>query len=182
MKTLIISVFILIVQTSFSQTNSHIFFGINLDLDWYSLTNSSPKAYYLKSEKIKDGYAVTSFEFSHDKIDRGFMDLGFNELLLFFPKGMQNHLKELKPEIFLARMNYNNTIEYSENIRVDFSKILHFLKKEFGEPEVINSSVYKWNGIDYELSLSTDEDYLNTTLLYLKKLADKGNTNSILVK
>ena len=99
---------------------NHSFFGIDLNLDWKSLTNYQQLTYDLIEKDTPEDvpYIVTDFEFSHSKIDRLFFDLGFQELLLCFPKNGRTYSEDLKPEIFLSRYYYNSN-DYKSKSQTD---------------------------------------------------------------
>ena len=172
-------IFILLLNTighfSFGQNNNHIIFGVNLDLDWYSLTNYQQLAYNLVDSDTsnKDPLIITDFEFSRDKINRSFLDIGFDELLLGFPRGMETKLNELKPEIFLARKNYKDINEYLYKYNIDITKSIALINQEFGNPKSskLNDkySVYEWKTFYSYIILTCREDDLTTTLIYTKQ-------------
>ena len=101
------------------------------------------------------------------------LNIGFKELLLIFPKGYKGKLESLNPDIFLARISYTDIRDYVGKSNKDIEKILSLLKVEYGEPELNmirdKYSVYKWNGVYYEIIVTCREDELTTTLIYTKK-------------
>ncbi len=56
--------------------------------------------------------------------------------------------------------------------RSDISKIKSLIIDQYGEAELNmdkeDSSTYKWEGVFYEIILTTRKDDMKTTLLYLK--------------
>lgn len=167
-------IIILIPLFCHSQSSKHNVFGIDLDLDWYSLTNYSKMTYFIADEENnKDPYVITDFNYYHNKIDPKFMEIGFTELLLGFPKGMQSKLDVLKPEILIARIYYNDKTKYKTRSNDDVMKILSLLKEEFGDADLNiikeDYSLYKWNGVYYETILTCREDELTTTYTYIIK-------------
>ena len=173
MKKTIILIYALIPLICFSQSNKHFLFGIDLDSDWYSLTNQQVFAYFVQNEDKNSNFVITDCEYIHDKIDTKFLNIGFKELLLIFPKGYKGKLDSLKPDMFLARISYVDVREYVGKSNKDIEKILSILKDEYGEPELNmikdKYSVYKFDGVYYQIIVTCREDELTTTLIYTKK-------------
>ena len=173
-KTFALLILIFFGYISYCQSSKHFLFGIDLKSDWYTLTNYQQLTYYLTDSDTNnnDLWVITDFEYSYDKIDKTFSEIGFNELLLGFPKGMQSNLQELQPEIFLARKNYKDIKDYYITSESDISKTKYLLNQEFGDPEsnMIRDKylVYEWNGVNYQIVLTCREDELTTTLIYTK--------------
>jgi hypothetical protein len=174
-KTLIIQTLILLVHMSYGQSNNHILFGIDLTSDWYSLTNYQQLSYFLVDSDTAnhDPLVITDFEYSHDKISKSFLDIGYDELLLGFPRGMETKLRDLQPELFLARKSYNDMENYLHTFEKDISKTKYLLNQQFGNPELNmvreKYSLYKWKGVNYQIVLTSREDELTTTLIYTKE-------------
>ena len=169
----IIYLLTLIPVISFCQVNKHNVFGIDLNLDWYSLTDYSAITYSFINQDNKDApYVITDFKYYNDKIYKDFIDIGFSELLLGFPKNKSN-VHGVTPEILIARINYKDINDYKLNSNKNITKILSLLKRKFGDAELNmvkeKSSLYKWNGESYETFLSSVENDLQTTYIYTKK-------------
>ncbi len=172
MKKIII-LLTLIPIISFCQVNKHNVFGIDLNLDWYSLTNYSMITYATTNYENKAAPCViTDFKYYYDKIDKDFMDIGFSELLLGFPKD-KNDVHGLTPVILIARFNYKDLNDYKLYSNKNITKILALLKSKFGDAELNmvkeKTSLYKWSGENYETFLSSVENDLQTTYIYTKK-------------
>ena len=81
MKKTILLICALIPLISFSQSNKHILFGIDLDSDWKSLTNQQALAYFVQDQDKNSNFVITDCDYIHDKIDTKFLNIGFkNEL------------------------------------------------------------------------------------------------------
>jgi hypothetical protein len=173
MKKTIILIYALIPLICFSQSNKHILFGIDLDSDWYSLTNKSKYTYSKQDQDNNSKFVITDCDYIQDKIDTKFLNIGFKELLLIFPKGYKGKLDSLNPDMFLARISYTDISDYASKSNNDITKILSLLKDEYDEPELNMKrdkySVYKWNGVYYDTILTCREDELTTTFIYTKK-------------
>jgi hypothetical protein len=176
-----LSVFILIIAflslipiNVFSQTHKHLFFGIDLDSDWLSLTNQQYLTYWLQDEDTSSKFVIVDCDFIQNNIESKFLNLGFKELLLIFPKGCnQRNVYSLRPELFLARINYSDAVDYTTKSNNDIKKILTLLIDKYDEPELNmikdKYSVYKWEGFNYQIILTCREDELSTTLIYSKQ-------------
>jgi hypothetical protein len=173
MKKTILFIFVFIPLICYSQSSKHNLFGIDLDSDWYSLTNQQALAYFQQNHDKNSNYVITDCDYITDKIDINFLNIGFKELLLFFPKVKKVKLDKLIPDFILARIIYNDISDYSAKSNNDIIKILSLLKGEYGEPELNmikdKYSVYKWNGVYYQIIVTCREDELTTTLIYTKK-------------
>lgn len=154
------------------QVSKNIIFGIDLNLDWYTLTNYSGLTYAEASLESKNNYVVIDLNQYKDKIDNKFLKLGFSELLLAFPKKETRNLNELKPEIFIARIRYSDYSDYMNKSPKDLENILFLMRDEFGEAnlnEVRDKySNYKWSGVYYDIALTCREDELAISFFYLK--------------
>lgn len=164
--------FIILPLVTFGQNSKNIFFGIDLNLDWYSLTNFSAASYYIADQENKLPYIVTDFKYYHDKIDSELLNLKFEELLLGFPKGNTQNFDKLKPELFIARKNYTDLSTYLINSRNDLTKSYDLLIKRFGDPDLNmireKFTVYRWKKAYFDIVLTCREDELSTTILYVK--------------
>lgn len=163
----------LIPSISNCQVNDNIIFGIDLNLSWNSLTNYDALTYFAKTKVSKIKYTVTDFKAYNHKINRDFLNLNFTEILLCFPKVDNPNLNELKPELLIARIRYENYNDYINKSSIDSKKILSVLRKEFGESkssEVKEKfSYYYWEELKYTAALNFVEKDLTATFAYLKK-------------
>jgi hypothetical protein len=159
---------------SYSQTHKHLFFGVDLDSDWRSLTNQQYLAYWLQDQDTSSKFVIIDCDYIKDKIESKFLNLGFLELLVIFPKGCnQRSVDSLRPELFLARISYTDIDDYTTKSDNDIRKIQTLLIEKYDEPELNmikdKYSVYKWEGINYQIILTCREDELSTTLIYTKQ-------------
>lgn len=168
--------FLLILANPFisiCQSTSHIVFGVNMNADWYSLTNYSGITYDSSiEENPKSEYVTVDFEYSYNKIDKEFLDIGFDELLLSFPKSENRSLKVLSPSILIGRIKYSDLGLYKKNSKADIERILTLTKKTYGEP-VLNMlkdkfTIYKWETATYSIILTCREEDLTTSFYYAK--------------
>jgi len=173
MKIRLLIVMVLFPVLGFAQAPRNNFFGIDLNLDWQSLTNYQQLTYYLIERDTPEEipYIITDFEFSITKVDQRFLDLGFHELLLGFPKDGKTYSKDLKPQLFLARNSYS-LLDYDEKSQSDIMKIKSLIVERYGEAGLNmvreEYSTYKWEGAFYQITLSTRVEDLTVVLLYFK--------------
>ena len=173
--TIVLIAFLLLLPIkSFSQTNKHMFFGIDLDSDWRSLTNQQYLRYWLEDQDTSTKFVIIDCDHIQEKIELKFLNLGFTELLLIFPKGCdQRNVDNLRPDYFLARIRYSDIVDYTTKSNNDIRKILTLLKDKYDEPELNmikdKYSVYKWESFHYQIILTCREDELSTTLMYYTK-------------
>ena len=156
-----------------SQSNKHTFMGINLDQNWLTLTNQQKVAYWLQDQDKSSKYVIADCNFILKNIDTKFLNIGFKELLLIFPKGSYDKLDNLSPDLFLARITYADKNDYIFKSKNDINKVLSLLQNNFGKP-VINTivdeySIYKWENSFYSLILTCRQDELATTVMYILK-------------
>lgn len=173
MKFKILFLLFIIPVTCFSQTDKYVFFGIDLNLDWYSLTNQTAFTYSNLNDDKSSMFNIIDCGYISDKIEKRFLNLGFQELLLIFQKDFKGNLKDLKPDVFLARITYSSLNEYTTKSKNDIEKSIALLNGEFGVPELNmiknGTSTYKWRGVYYQIYLTSRADELTTTLIYSKE-------------
>jgi hypothetical protein len=155
------------------QKSKNSFFGIELDSDWYTLTNQQALNYWIQDQEKNSNYVITDFSHIREKFYSKFLNLGLKELLLIFPQGYKGNLNVLKPDMFLARIRYSNVDDYWNKSNNDVKKILSLLNNVYDKPELNmireKFSVYKWKGLNSQIILTCREDELTTTLIYSKE-------------
>jgi hypothetical protein len=155
------------------QTAQHKIFGINLDLDWTTLTGFQALAFFEGARLSENQYVVTTFEYYNPNIDAKFKLLGFEELLLGFQKNTKIKLSELSPDFFLARTKYRDKEAYQTKSPREIIKAFTLFVREFGEPVLSSKKetyeLYKWSDVYFDAILTSRLDELSTTFLYIKK-------------
>ena len=173
MKKTFLLIYVVIPLIGFSQSNKHNLFGIDLDSNWGLLTNQQSLGYFIQDEDKNSNFVISDCDYIRDKIDTKFLNIGFKELLLIFPKGHTGKMESLSPGIFIARIYYTDIREYINKSNIDIEKILSILKDDYGEPELNmikdKYSVYKLNDVYCQIIVTCREDELTTTLIYTKK-------------
>jgi hypothetical protein len=170
MRNKLLIILTLLPIICFSQSSKNKLFGVDLDLDWYSLTNQQTLAYWSQDHDTSSKYVITGCDYILNKIDDKFLSLNFNEMLLIFPKGFKGKLNGLYPEMFLSRISYKDINDYKRNSSNDVNKIFKLLYDTYGKAELNmvkdKYSVYKWVS---QIILTTREDELTTTLIFTKE-------------
>lgn len=171
----IVLLFLIIPMIGNTQIIEHDFFGIKLGADWYTLTNYSGETYWEFDNDPLNAHIpwiITGFEYSHDKIDKDFFNIGFQELLLGFERENQGSLSELSPEFFLARKTFKNRADYLQNHQKDLAELLQMIKSEFGLADLNmvrdEFEVYNWDKSYYQISLTCRLDEQMIMVMYTK--------------
>lgn len=154
--------------------SQHLHFGIDLNKDWYTLTNYSGLTYNINEANNKElPYVFSDFNFINSKVDEKFLRLGFDESIIGFPKGKSNtDLHLLKPICLIAYIIYDNIDAYSKNSFINITNIQKVLVEEFGSPISYTHNqdkcIIKWETIDYHITLSSSKIGLETVYTYTK--------------
>jgi hypothetical protein len=157
-----------------AQSQNHVFFGIDLNKDWYTLTNYSKIGYSRTNADSlnKDPFIFTDINFFIKTVELHPVFDGVDEFVAGFERIKNPDLTLLKPELFLARINYSSE-EYELKGKKDALRILSIVKNEFGDAELNmvrdEYSTYTWERVNYNIILTTRKDALMTMLMYMKK-------------
>ena len=174
-KLILLLLFIPLV--SFGQDSSHIISGIDLNENWYTLTNQSQLSYFVQEDNRKkqnlQGVTMDIDEkYLDSNADKDFLDIGFTDLVLNFPMGNQSNLNTLEPTIFMATKKYSSEKDYNAYNLEDFNKIVFVLMNEYGAP---NSTMkkdwgasFEWNLTNAQLMLTSNKTQ-HIVLMYLKQ-------------
>lgn len=158
----------------YGQNSKHVLFGLDMDLDWYSLTNYSALSYAMADSDKSTSYVVTDCDYYLDKVDIEIEKLGFDEYLIAFNKGVPASgpdLERLQPFMYIGRYKYSNLASFKSSA---FNKA-NFLKNKliaiYGNPDLkIEKSefrVYKWVIDDFTIIVNAVQKELTTSLNYM---------------
>ena len=172
MKLLFIVIGILFSEMSFAQDVNHNIFGLDMDLDFYSLTNYQQYGYFIADTEFPDDpYVITDFDFHLSKVDIQLEKLGFSVHLLGFNKGEQTRLESLSPTMYIGRIEYSSEYAFNSQAFRDASNLAALLVNEYGDPilsmEETNFRVYKWESGDCTITVNSVREELTTNLTYL---------------
>ena len=172
MKTLLL-ILLLVPMISFGQTSSHIISGIDLNKDWYTLTNLSELSYYDSwvSTGQKFANALINENYLKENAFKGFLKIGFERIILVFGDKdiVDRDLHKLSPYCFIATKEYDNIINYN-----DFDVVLNVLKFQYGKPNKVENNdwgdLVEWNFDNAQILLTTKKNETRPffQLLYLK--------------
>ena len=124
--------FFLISFCCFGQKSSHIISGIDLNENWYTLTNQSQLSYFVQEDyrKKQNLQGVTmdiDEKYLELNVNKDFLAINFTELILNFPMGNQSNLNTLSPSVFMATKMYSSQEDYNAYNLEDFNKIVFIL-------------------------------------------------------
>ena len=158
------------------KTSSHIFFGIDLNSDWYSLTDLSKLSHTIPNDLNPNApfkyVPLSESIFSSVNID--LKQLGF-EILLGFPSdsGSISDFNKFPPSILNASFKYSNT-----SVGIDkLSALFALIVKKYGFPDEmlsnkdpnIDTGNFIWSGKNYSITVSFKPSNKNViTLIYFK--------------
>tara|TARA_B100001989_G_C24533157_1_gene462806 strand:+ start:503 stop:1042 length:540 start_codon:yes stop_codon:yes gene_type:complete len=173
---LIITLF-LIAVCGFGQKSSHKISGIDLNENWYTLTNQSQLGYfvqenYRKKQNLQGVTVDIDEKYLEQNVNKDFLSIKFTELILSFPMGNQTNLNTLSPSLFMATKMYSSNEDYDAYNLEDFNKIVFILMNQFGAP---NSTMKKDWGASFEWNLTNAQLILTSNktqhiiLIYIKQ-------------
>ena len=178
MKKLLLLFTLLISNISFGQNTSDTILGIDLNKDFYTLTNGSALGYIQGGEQnITENLPGVTYDISEEYLinyaNKEFLRIDFNEFFLVFPySGSSAGLNELKPGILIARKKYNSKSEYEANNLNDFNKVVYLLMNQFGAPKSTRNEhwgvLFEWKFPNATLSLKTHNIEQAVTLIYVR--------------
>ena len=175
MKKLLLLSALLIFGFSFGQTSSHIVFGIDLNKDWYTLTEQSATAYFIQEDfKKKNNQPGVSVDISEEYLnsngDKEFLGIGTFEIVLVFEQGQQSNLKDALPSSMLINLSKYGKSEKSAKMKA-FSKLSSLLMNQFGAPSSTMKkdwgSNFQWNLTNAQIMLNLQ--YEEIKIFYSKK-------------
>jgi hypothetical protein len=139
-----------------------IFFGIDLNSDWYTLTNISKQDYVIYTWDNPESKTICVAPRKELSIAE-FTSMGIDKISLCFSVG-ERDLNLLKPEFCLGRHNYESESEFKSNAYRDFNILLEKFKKIYGQPSENNSgeaaTAVQWVFSNQQIFISIDrEDY-----------------------
>ena len=159
--------------------SSHKIFGIDLNLDWYTLTELSVLSYQLgKIESDKQKIPGVSVRLDDTYLNRNateeFLNIGFKDIVITFPKLEKvgaEIAKEMSPVMFSANIKYTSDTKYAENARGDFNRVAYLAMNQFGAPDSTMKkewgASFQWKFDNAELLLIMNKKQ-HINLLYLK--------------
>jgi len=150
--------------TSKSQTGSShsslLFFGIDLNKDFYTLTNAS-KASYQQFQFENPSAENIPFPPSITQSLSQFIELGLPKVVIYFPRGESGDFHYLLPSMCIASKVYLNQQDFDNNAYRDYNFLLTKLKSIYGVPtnNVTGSQAIStaWKLSNQQLAFSLDK-------------------------
>lgn len=147
---------ILVFSTSgFSQ--QRIFFGVDLSLDWYELTNLSALTYFSISLDDNPNNPFVCVPPDEAISISQFNSIGFSEITLCFKKEEGATLHGLTPSLLVARREISGQLGYAM-----FDRCLVELNRRYGKPNENyisgTANTTKWDVHNFVIALSFDKE------------------------
>lgn len=170
MKLILSFYFFLQLAIVHSQVND--FYGIDMNKDWYSLTDLSKISFEIHFHENPDAPYVsvpTSKSLSLEQ----FSVLGLSDVQLYFNRNSPSDFHIFKPMMCTANIIYKNDDDFNIIGQKDLSKVKSDLIKKYGQPtQNVNGTVAKtshWDSTNYEIALTLDLKTLELILMYRSK-------------
>ncbi len=161
----VLFIFLLILANTLN-AQPIIFCGIDLNSDWYTLTNISKQDYVIYTWDNPESKTICVAPRKELSISE-FTSMGINEISLCFPVG-ERDLKVLKPEYCLGRHRYASESEFKSNAYRDFNVLLEKFKKTYGQPSDNGAGTaatsVKWDFSNQQIFLSIDREEFVITI------------------
>ena len=163
-----------------AQNSDHIISGLDLNKDWYTLTNQAALAYFIQETDRKEnnewGIPVdVDQDYLNNNVEPEFLNIGFTELILVFPGGStasKSELEKLAPNALMAHLKYSSDGAYESLNKKDFSRIASILMYQFGPPDNTMKkewgASFEWKFENAQIGLTSNKsDHI--VLFYLKQ-------------
>jgi hypothetical protein len=173
MKYILLLVASIFLFDANSQNTKHVFFGLDMDLDWYSLTGYDGATYYRLDTDSSTTYVVTDIDFYLNQVDIEIEKFNFSEYLIAFNKGAtkKTRLENVSPFMFIGRNKYPNNNSFNEKGFQDVEFLKNKLMKFYGEPQLKIEKpefrAYKWENNEVTIILNSLRNELMTSLNYI---------------
>jgi len=142
------------------------FFGIDMQSDWYTLTNISKLSYWVYGQE-NPGEQTICVNPRDDLSLAQFTSMGYDDVLLCFNTGVED-LHQLLPNLCLARHSYEISTFQSNGYR-DYNTQLVKMKQIFGTPSenVVGTlaSTTQWAFHDKQIVLTLDREDRTLSLI-----------------
>ena len=170
MKFVLSVCFWLTILTVNSQVSN--FYGIDMNKDWYSLTDLSKISYEIYSHEFPDAPYVSVPPCKTISLAQ-FNKLGLGDVQLHFERNVNSDFHFFKPKMCSASKVYNDDAAFNTVGPKDYTKVKSDLIQKYGQPtQNVNGTVAKtsyWNSTNYEVVLTLDLKTLELLLMYRTK-------------
>jgi len=178
MKNILLTLVLFVSFVSKGQNDTNTILGIDLDKDFYTLTDSGAVGYIIAGEEnFNKNIPGASFNISQEYLinnaNKEFLKIDFNKIILVFPySGSSEGLYKLKPTFLFATKNYDKKSEYETNNLNDFNKVAYLLMNQFGPPKSTRNEywgvLFEWKFPNLTLALKTHNTEQAITLICAK--------------
>ena len=128
-STLVLS--FLFVFNSYAQSIS--FFGLDLNKDFYGITDASKMSYEQFQFENPTSQNIPFYPAKSQNLSQ-FIELGLSKVVIYFPRGESGDFHFLKPSMCIASKVYLNQQEFDNNAYRDYNLLLPKLKQAYGAP------------------------------------------------
>lgn len=156
------------------QNSKHVLFGLDMDLDWYSLTNYSAISYAIADADESASYVITDCDHYLDNVDIEIEKLGFDDYLIAFNKGAaagKSGMESLQPLMYIGRYKYSNLSSFKSGAFNRANYLRDKLIAIHGSPDLKIEKpefrVYKWVVDDVTIIVNAVQNDLTTSLNYM---------------
>ena len=176
MKNILLTLVLFVSFVSKGQNDTNTILGVDLDKDFYTLTDSGAGGYIIAGEEnFNKNIPGASFNISQEYLinnaNKEFLKIDFNKIILVFPySGSSEGLYKLKPTFLFATKTYDKKSEYETNNLNDFNKVAYLLMNQFGPPKSTMNmdwgANFTWRLPNMSLYLTTHNIEQNVQLIY----------------
>ena len=148
------------------------FYGIDMNKDWYTLTDQSGMYYDVYSVEYPDNPYVSVSPKKSLSLDK-FEKIGLGNIQLHFERNVNSDFHFFKPTLCTANKVYIDDGDFNLIGQKDFTNVKSDLIQKYGQPsQNVNGTVAKtsyWNSTNYEIALTLDLKTLELILMYRSK-------------
>lgn len=147
-----------------------VFFGMDMNQDWYTLTNYSLLTYFQEAEE--NDLVASDFEYYLNKVHIELEDFELDLLVVFesIKNANSRVLESLFPYMLVGRHLYDNDRIYDLESSSDCKFLLDKVARTYGKPDLvieeIDLKLYKWNFDFGTITLRSSRTESNTALIY----------------
>ena len=177
MKKLLILSLLILSSITLNSQEPNIFFGVDLNKDWFTLTDGGVRDYFERDNTAKkQGYNIVAAPFSYEIInsfDNDFRNLQY-KMFLAFESGLKSNYQSMSkasPMWLWGKVDINNDSQAQEV----FYKTLRLFTKYFGPHDSYvspnNLGAYVWKNTYRQVTLSyvsTEEKRIEISYTKLK--------------
>lgn len=147
-----------------------LFFGIDLNKDFYSITDAGKASYEQFQFENPTSQNIPFYPSKSQSLSQ-LIELGLPKVVIYFPRGESRDFHFLKPSMCIASKVYLNQQEFDNNAYREYNLLLPKLKVIYGAPtnNVTGSQAIStaWKLSDQQIVLSLDKSEKKLMLMCL---------------